>query len=280
MAFRLLKCLARAIAKHGGKFVWGPVAACMAIFLAVVLYILVFGSSAKKAGDIVTNSLGMKFAWIPPGTFKMGSPVGEPGRNDDEVQHDVILTKGFYLGVYEVTQAQWRAVMGDNPSAFKGDDYPVECVSWADCQKFCEKLSLRDGRRYRLPTEAEWEYACRAGTTGEYSSGNGENALRKVGWYAGNSNDRTNPVGGLAPNAWGLYDMHGNVWEWCADWYAPYPVGIVRDYQGPMFGGFRVLRGGSWGHIPGYCRAADRGNRYAPSARLHYYGCRVCFLPD
>jgi formylglycine-generating enzyme required for sulfatase activity len=269
-------------------FSWTPLVAGLAILLAVVLVLVVSMSSpnkgegpmaGKKAGDIKTNSLGMKLAWIPSGTFKMGSPVGEPGRNDDEVQHDVTLTKGFYLGVYEVTQAQWRAVMGDNPSSFKGDDHPVDNVSWDDCQEFCKKLSLRDGRRYRLPTEAEWEYACRAGTTSQYYSGDGEEALRKVGWYAGNSWRQPHVVGGLAPNAWGLYDMHGNVWEWCADGAGPYPAGNVTDYKGPQSGINRILRGGCWANDARDCRAAYRG-KVPPVGHTPGWGLRVCFCLD
>ena len=171
----------------------------------------------------------------------MGSPANEPERSDDETQHRVTLTKGFYLGVHQVTQAQWQAVMGNNPSHFKGDsNLPVENVSWDDCVAFCEALGKKDGKTYRLPTEAEWEYACRAGTTtpfhfgdtisvnqanydGNYTYGNG-----KKGVYR----QKTTPVGSFPANAWGLFDMHGNVWEWCADWYGPYPEEELKDPQG------------------------------------------------
>jgi formylglycine-generating enzyme required for sulfatase activity len=235
----------------------------------------------------VVNSVGMKLAWIPPGTFLMGSPEGEEGRHDDEIRHRVALTKGFYLGVHQVTQAQWQAVMGSNPSKFKGGNLPVECVSWDDCQDYRKKLAAHDGKPYRLPTEAEWEYACRAGTTtpfhfgetistdqanfdGHYTYGRGEKGVYR---------EKTTPVGRVPPNAWGLFDMHGNVCEWCQDWYGGYPKEDIKDYSGPNRGTARVLRGGSWGDRPVFCRSAFRG-RIAPSRRYSYYGCRLVFCPD
>ena len=245
----------------------------------------------RKAGDVYTNSLGMKFAWIPPGTFLMGSPANEPEREGydgaDESQHGVTLTKGFHLGVHQVTQAQWQAVMGGNPSHFKGDNLPVENVSWEDCVAFCAALGKKDGKSYRLPTEAEWEYACRAGTTtpfhfgdtisvnqanydGNYTYGNG-----KKGVYR----QKTTPVGSFPANAWGLYDVHGNVWEWCADWFGPYPEGELKDPQGFIGGDRRVCRGGSWSDIPGFCRSAYRSGS-APACRDDVLGLRVCLLLD
>jgi formylglycine-generating enzyme required for sulfatase activity len=228
------------------------------------------------AGDTVTSSLGMKFAWIPPGTFLMGGD-----RYDDEKPvHRVRISRGFYLGAYPVTQKQWREVMGDNPSRFTGPDRPVEGVSWDDCQAFCKRLNGRDGKSYRLPTEAEWEYACRAGTTTEYYSGDGEAALKKVGWYAGNSNWETHPVGRLEKNAWGLYDMHGNVWQWCQDWYhGPHDGAAAVDPRGPDFGDYRIQRGGSWGSDAENCRAAYRAWD-GPASRTDRVGCRVCLDPD
>jgi formylglycine-generating enzyme required for sulfatase activity len=237
----------------------------------------------EKPGDQLTIPLGggldMKFAWIPPGVFQMGCPPGEGGLENERPQHRVTLSNGFYLGVHEVTQAQWRAVMPSNPSHFKGDDRPVENVSWDDCQEFCKRLGERTGKRFRLPTEAEWEYACRAGTTSEYHSGNGEEALQRVGWYRANSDQQTQAVGKLAANAWGLHDMHGNVWEWCADWYGAYPKNDQKDPQGCSNGDARVLRGGSWGFEPRCCRAACRGGS-APGGRYSYIGCRVCLCLD
>jgi uncharacterized protein (TIGR02996 family) len=229
-----------------------------------------------------TNAPGMKFAWCPPGTFLMGSPPSEPKRNGDEQQHRVTLTKGFWLGVTPVTQAQWQAAMGSNPSHFQGDDRPVEQVSWDDCREFCKKLAERDSRRYRLPTEAEWEYACRAGTTtpfhfgatistdqanydGNYTYGKGKKGV----WR-----EETTPVGSFPANAWGLYDMHGNVWEWCQDGYGPHPHSDIKDPQGQNNGDARVLRGGSWFNDPRWCRSACR-RWYAAAIRGDLVGCRV-----
>jgi len=182
-----------------------------------------------------TNSIGMKFIWIPPGTFQMGSPKDEGGRGNDETQHQVTLTKGFYLGVHLVTQDQWKAVMDCNYSKFKGDkSLPVERVNWEECQVFLQKMGKKDGHVYRLPTEAEWEFACRAGSKAAYSYGADLNLLDQYAWYDKNSEDKTHPVGQKRPNGWGLYDMQGNVWQWCADWYGEYPQNAVVDPQGPF----------------------------------------------
>ncbi|WP_349247218.1 formylglycine-generating enzyme family protein [Anaerobaca lacustris] len=197
--------------------------------------------------------------FIPPGEFVMGSPSTEPGRYRGEgPQHCVTLTKGFYLGVYEITQSQWRAVMGDNPSHFQGDDLPVENVSWEDAVAFCRKLSEQEGVEYRLPTEAEWEYACRAGSSTRYHSGDSDSDLGDYAWYHANSNRRTQPVGRKKPNAWGLHDMHGNVWEWCQDRYVAYPRHSVTDPLGVASGADRAFRGGSWQSIARDCRSACR----------------------
>ncbi|MBO4287887.1 MAG: formylglycine-generating enzyme family protein [Kiritimatiellae bacterium] len=234
--------------------------------------------TATKAGAVKTIPLPggeeMRFRWCPAGTFTMGNPESE---EDDERQHGVTLTKGFWLAETPVTQGQWESVMGNNPSYFKGADLPVEQVSWDDSQSFIEKVNAQlSGVRLRLPTEAEWEYACRAGTTGAYG---GTGNLDEMGWYDENSGDRTHPVKLKAPNDWGLYDMHGNVWEWCADWYGDYPSGSVTDPTGPSSGSGRVLRGGGWGNCARYCRSASRGD-YFPSYSnyyyYYYYGFRLC----
>jgi formylglycine-generating enzyme required for sulfatase activity len=183
---------------------------------------------STAAGRGFKNSVGMDFVWIPDGEYMRGSPGNEPGRGSDEgPQHRVILTRGFHMQTTEVTQGQWRSVMGNNPSGFQsGDDYPVENVSWNDVQAFIRKLNgMESGVSYRLPTEAEWEYAARAGSRTRFYFGDDEGRLKDYAWYDANSSLRTQPVGRKKPNAWGLYDMHGNVWEWCSDWFGSYPSG-------------------------------------------------------
>jgi len=237
------------------------------------------------------NGIGMSFVELGPGEFTMGSPESEARRGSDEGQHRVRLTKGFWLQMTEVTQGQWRAVMGDNPSHFQnGKNYPVESVSWNDVQAFLEKLNTMDpGKNYRLPTEAQWEYACRAGTTTAYSWGNefelgrcnvendpGSSETKNVATFErrGLPTDSTMPVGQFAANAWGLYDMHGNVWEWCRDWYGDYPGGTVADPMGPSWGADRVYRGGSLSSTAAGCRSAYRGN-VGPGCRSSYLGFRL-----
>jgi formylglycine-generating enzyme required for sulfatase activity len=234
----------------------------------------------EEAQGWTVPDLNLEMAYIRPGTFTMGSPASESGRSDDEgPQTQVTLTKSYWLGKTEVTQAQWEALMGNNPSSFKGADRPVEQVSWNDAMQFCRKLTEREraaGRlsesyEYALPTEAQWEYACRAGTTGQYA---GDGNLGDMGWYGGNSGNTTHPVGQKQPNAWGLYDMHGNVWEWCLDWYGNYPGGSVRDPTGPSSGTNRVLRGGCWNIYAFYCRSAYR-SRLVPGYRNNILGFRL-----
>jgi formylglycine-generating enzyme required for sulfatase activity len=232
-----------------------------------------------------TNSLGMKFVWIPPGTFMMGSPKEEEGRFDKETPHKVTLTKGFYMGVHTVTQEQWKEVMGTNPSEFKGEkNLPVEQVLWDECHEFVKKLREKDKKPYRLPSEAEWEYACRAGTKtpfhfGENISTDQANYNGKFIYGTGKKSfyrAKTTPVGSFPANAWGLFDMHGNVWQWCQDMYGEYPQKDVVDPTGPEKGQFRVLRGGSWSADPGLCRSASR-DRTVPGFRYRRLGFRICF---
>jgi formylglycine-generating enzyme required for sulfatase activity len=213
-------------------------------------------------GDF-TNSIGMELVWCPPGTFWMGSPEDEPWRYGDETLHQVTLTRGFWIGRYPVTQGQWERVTGGNPSWFKRSGGPVGNVLWKSALEFCQALSQRDGREYRLPTEAEWEYACRAGSTGAWCFGDHEEKFGDYAWYNANSYDvnndgETHPVGQKKPNAWGIYDMHGNSSEWCEDWYGDYPKGPTTDPVGPKIGASRVSRGGSWLDNAEDCRSAKR----------------------
>jgi len=264
-----------------------------------------------EAPGTITNSIGMKLVRIEPGEFLMGSPANEPDRGDDETQHRVRLTKAFFLGTTEVTQAQWRAVMGTTlrqqrdlgdknfPLSGEGDDYPMYYVSWEEAVEFCRKLSGKEGKRYRLPTEAEWEYACRAGSVFAYCFGDNRAQLGSYAWFGDNSGNgsldsrriwdadqanyakrltdngcQTRPVGGKKANDWGLSDMHGNVWEWCADWKGDYPKGESIDPKGANEDTGRVLRGGSWYDNPQFCRSASRYG-HAPGNRYTLIGFRV-----
>ncbi|HQE74701.1 MAG TPA: bifunctional serine/threonine-protein kinase/formylglycine-generating enzyme family protein [Myxococcota bacterium] len=230
---------------------------------------------AEEDHQLIVKGLGdihhtLRFVHIPAGTFMMGSSEGERPRFSDEAQHKVTLTRPFAMMVTPVTQSLWQFVMGNNPSYFMGPDLPVERVSWEDVQDFIQKLNKKLGiDSLRLPTEAEWEYACRAGTTGTRY---GE--LHKIAWYNGNSDGKTHPVGTKAPNAWGLYDMLGNVWEWCQDWYGDYPSGSVAGPTGPSTGSGRVFRGGSWSNGTRYQRAAYRGSD-SSGHRYHDLGFRL-----
>jgi formylglycine-generating enzyme required for sulfatase activity len=248
--------------------------------ILVNVFIACVWSYNSQAGNVqkeITNDLGMSFVYIPSGAFTMGSPTDELGRNDDETQHQVTLTKGFYMQTTEVTQGQWQAVMGNNPSQFQdcGDDCPVEKVSWDDAQAFIKRLNAKDNaNKYRLPTEAEWEYACRAGTDNQFSFGDNVNQLGEYAWYRENSNERTHPVAQKKPNPWGLFDMHGNVWEWCQGWYGDYPSGSLTDPKGPSWGASRVLRGGSWIDFPSYLRSAVQ-IAYHPTGSDNIVGFRL-----
>jgi formylglycine-generating enzyme required for sulfatase activity len=199
----------------------------------------------------------MDFVLIPAGKFLMGA---DTGANDEKPMHEVRISKPFYLGKYEVTQGEWQAVMGTNPSNFKGEaNLPVENVSWNEVQEFIRRLNAKEGgTKYRLPTEAEWEYVARAGSTTTYSFGNDERQLGEYAWYSANSGSKTHLVGQKKPNAWGLHDMHGNVWEWVQDWYGPYTAGSAVDPAGPTSGSRRVYRGGSWFYDAKLCRSAYR----------------------
>ena len=266
---------------------------------------------AAIQGRKISNNLGMEFVYVEPGTFMMGSPSNEPGRDDDEKRHRVTLTKRFYMQTTEVTVRQWRSFVRDsgyeseaetgggayvwygkkwkkkkgyywdNPGFTQTDSNPVTCVSWNDANAFIKWLSSKEGKIYRLPTEAEWEYAARAGSSTAFANGGiselkcGYDAnLDVMGWYCGNSKKRTHPVARKSPNVWGLYDMHGNVWEWCQDWYGNYSSSSVTNPTGPSGGSYRVRRGGSWLSGARYCRSAYRF-RGAPGGRRSALGFRL-----
>jgi formylglycine-generating enzyme required for sulfatase activity len=273
----------------------------LAIAIAAVMA-TVLGCKGKKETGAPEG-----FVRINGGTFTMGSPANEAGRKDDEVQHQVTVSS-FYMGKYEVTQKEWTAVMGSNPSSFQGDNLPVEMVSWYDALVFCNTLSISEGltpaysingktnpndwgtvptsrdatwnavtivansNGYRLPTEAQWEYACRAGTTTAYHTGN--TISDNTGWYSANSGSKTHEVGKKAANAWNLYDMHGNVFEWCWDWYDSYSSGAQTDPTGASSGDYRVIRGGSWNYSAEDIRSAYRINT-DPSSQFSNLGFRL-----
>jgi formylglycine-generating enzyme required for sulfatase activity len=238
----------------------------------------------QTADKTVTNSIGMAFVRIPAGSFMMGTADNDPNAEDDEKPiHRVTISQPFYLGKYEVTQKEWGAVMGNNPSKFKGQSNPVEYVSWNNVQTFIKRLNQKEGtNKYRLPTEAEWEYAARAGTTTLFSFGDDEERLGQYEWYEDNSEEKTHPVGQKKPNPWGLYDMHGNVLEWVQDWYdkdyyarspAIDPHGSAEALEG------RVLRGGAMYGGAWSLRSARR-NGLSPGIDLENLGFRLAFSPD
>ena len=263
----------------------------VAFVVAAMLFCApVFAQGVKPKS--VTNSIGMELIEIPAGKFTMGSPEGEKDRDERrEAQVSVTLTKPFGLGKTEVTQGQWKSMMGSEP--WKGKDHvkadkdcPATYVNWDDATEFCKKLTtierksgkLKANEEYRLPTEAEWEYACRAGTTTAFSFGDDKSKLGQYEWFYGNAGDDVgeeyaHKVGLKKPNPWGLHDMHGNVWEWCSDWYGEELSGGI-DPVGPNRGSARVFRGGGWRRFPTYCRSASRFGS-GPSDRDEYLGFRV-----
>lgn len=226
-------------------------------------------SSVKEEVIDLGKGVKLEMVLIPAGKYKMGSPASEKGREKNETQHEVSLTKSFYMGKYEVTQEQWEAVMGNNPIRTKGAKLPVTEVSWVKCQEFVKRLNAKTNGNCRLPTEAEWEYSCRAGTTTAYSIGNN---LTKND--ANIADDSIKTVGGYKANAFGLYDMHGNVWEWCEDWYGDYPAGSVIDPKGPATGTRRVYRGGSFAGNGSGARSSYRFSN-PPDIGYYNYGFRL-----
>ena len=264
----------------------------LGVSLAMLAGLCAYGNEKGEFTGVVTlpGGVQLKMIKVEPGSFMMGS---ENGESDEKPVHRVTLTKPYYLGETEVTQAQWRAVMGNNPSHFQGDSRPVEQVNWNDAMAFCRKLNDQGkapkGWKFTLPTEAQWEYACRAGTTTNYSYGDASD-VEKMNFdgnypYGGGSKgvyrQETVAVKSLGyKNAWGFYDMHGNVYEWCLDWYGSrsYSSGVVTDPQGPDSGSRRVLRGGGWHNRARRCRSASRDDD-GPGFRFSYFGFRLALVP-
>ena len=261
------------------------------VCLVVLLSVLSVGQvpppadADRKAGERMTvtiKDVEYAFRWCLPGKFMMGSPENEAGRYSNERQHEVTLTRGFWMLETQVTQSMWESVMGNNPSQFKGATLPVEQVSWNDCQEFITKLNALltgtpgapAGYTFSLPTEAQWEYACRAGTATAYHFGDTLSAGQA---NFGSNIGRTREVGSYPANAWGLKDMHGNVWEWCLDWYGDDPYGAATDPTGAERGLLRGLRGGGWVSNAQDCRSVD-WNRYDPAFRFNFIGLRLSLV--
>ncbi len=246
-------------------------------FLAFVAIAVLLGVTARPIGVLVKDLDGfITMVELPGGTFQMGSPDSEDGHSENEGPVHEVTVSPFAIGKYQVTQAQYREIMGEDPGYLTGDNRPVNHMTWFNAAKFCNKLSERAGLKpcykigrqtvkwnseadgYRLPTEAEWEYACRAGTDTAFSFGDDPTILGKYAWYKKNAKD-INPVGAKLPNPWGLHDVHGNVWEWCWDWYSPYLSESMIDPGGPSSGLQRVVRGGAYWNVSGNLRSAHRG---------------------
>ena len=251
----------------------------MAAVLVAIVAIWLMVPSPKKAsysnGILTVNGIKYNMVWVEGGTFSMGATPeqGVDAADDEKPVHSVTLS-GYYIGKTEVTQALWKAVMGSNPSDFKGDDLPVVNVSWDDCQEFIEKLNYLTGQNFRFPTEAEWEFACRGGNNSLGYKYSGSDNIDNVAWYDGNSGDKTHPVATKSANELGIYDMSGNVWEWCCDWYGDYTSGAQTNPKGPGSGSIRVFRGGSWFYSAWCCRSSYRYGNY-PANRYNDLGLRL-----
>lgn len=226
-------------------------------------------------GTLTVNGIKYNMVWVEGGTFRMGATSEQDGDayDNEKPVHSVTLCE-YYIGKTEVTQALWKAVMGSNPSEFKGDNLPVENVSWYDCQEFIRKLNSLTGQNFRLPTEAEWEFACRGGNNSLGYKYSGSDSIDNVAWYDGNSGDKTHPVATKSANELGIYDMSGNVEEWCCDWYGDYTSGAQTNPKGPESGSLRVRRGGSWNYYARGCRSSLRYG-YGPSHRFNFLGLRL-----
>ena len=236
-------------------------------------------SAGASTLTIRVGNVSFDMIKVEAGTFTMGCTSEQSEcYSGESPYHRVTISSDYYIGKYEVTQELWQAVMGNNPSSFKGFDKPVENVSWNDCVEFCEELSRMTGKRFRLPTEAEWEFAARGGKKSTGAKYSGSSSVANVAWYDGSSGGQTHPVGKLRPNELGIYDMSGNVWEWCSDWYGSYGSSSQTDPYGASSGQSRVLRGGSWFSGARYCRVSNRDG-ITPSGRDDYYGFRVVLVP-
>ena len=276
----------------------------------VVSYVRLDGDRVDTAGHrspSIRNEFGMAFVYIPPGEFQMGSPLDEPGRQSNETPHRVRLSHGFYIMTTEVTQGQWMAVMGENPSVFSdcGSDCPVENVSWTDVKQFITRLNRQSKKmsvsmasdapaegteqpvendtatkrlRYGLPTEAQWEFACRAKKKGWFSFEGDIAELDEYAWVQGNAGGSTHSVALKKANPFGLYDLHGNVWEWCFDYAGPYPLKTVTNPKGPTKGSFRIARGGSWYYPAIEARTANR-LYLLPESESYNVGFRLVLTP-
>ena len=233
-------------------------------------------NASYSNGVLTVNGVRYEFALVDAGTFTMGATDGDVDAYGwEKPAHQVTITKDYYIGKTEVTQALWKAVMGNNPSDFKGDNKPVEQLSWNDCQEFIRKLNSLTGKAFRLPTEAEWEFAARGGNNSRHYKYSGSDNLHEVGWYTANSSNTTHDVATKQPNELGIYDMSGNVYEWCQDWYGDYSSNAQYDPAGPTSGSYRVGRGGSWFSDAGYCRSSNR-YFYNPVYRIINLGFRLC----
>ncbi len=255
----------------GHRIVWNVLAEREKLAGANICFKVVANYSAR----FTVNGVSFEMVRVEGGTFRMGATSEQEDEVDSNEKpvHSVTLSS-YYIGKTEVTQALWQAVMGSNPSNYKGSDLPVECVSWNDCQEFIQKLNRLTGRNFRLPTEAEWEFACRGGNNSRGYKYSGSNNLDSVAWYDDNSDGQTHPVATKAPNELGIYDMSGNVWEWCGDWYANYTSNSQSNPSGPQSGSRRVFRGGGWGNFVRNCRSSNRIN-YFPTYRISYLGLRL-----
>jgi formylglycine-generating enzyme required for sulfatase activity len=256
------------------------------ILVLVVLFLaptLLYANDSHYKQRKIFTVKGVTFymLYVPPGTFMMGSPVKEEGHKAEEIQHEATITRGFWIGRTEVAQKLYQAVTGKNPSYYRGPDFPVENVSWNDAMALIRQLNdFVHGGQFTLPTETQWEYACRGGSKGAYCFGNDRSKLEQYAWLGDNTHGkiRLKPVATKKPNAWGIYDMHGNLWEWCRDWYGEYPMSPVTDPSGPPLGTEKVCRGGSWFSGKGGVRCADR-DHVPPDYTSTSVGFRLTWTP-